>query len=221
MFNTWISGEVLETVAEAAGWRWGEWSDGYRTTVSSNVPHRNWHVEFHIPVGTTSLRLKLCTNFKSSMCAFPLISTLWWINYKTKRAGGWDDCPTPFRKHGGWKLAKALFWQLDVVGMVFVICIFGFILVPFTIAGGTASSWTQAKIIAPMAVGILMIPAWILWERATPHPMVPFFVCPACEPYHTKTNAFQLLKDRAIWGPLGIAFMLMFCKFILILMTLN
>jgi SIT family siderophore-iron:H+ symporter-like MFS transporter len=114
-----------------------------------------------------------------------------------------------------------LFWQLDVVGMVFVICIFGFILVPFTIAGGTVFSWTQAKIIVPMAIGILMIPAWIMWERVTPHPMVPFFVCSACDYYHTGTNVFQLLKDRAIWGPLGIAFMLMFCKFALMLIATN
>jgi SIT family siderophore-iron:H+ symporter-like MFS transporter len=117
---------------------------------------------------------------------------------------------TPFQKYGGWSLVKALFWQLDIVGIILMICMFGFILVPFTIAGGIAASWAQAKIIAPLIIGIILIPIWVLWEWASPYPMVPFRVRLSCPYHHIQTNFVQLLKDRAVWGALGIAFFLMF-----------
>jgi MFS transporter, SIT family, siderophore-iron:H+ symporter len=90
----------------------------------------------------------------------------------------------------------ALFWQLDVPGIVLLICVFGFILVPFTVAGGVNEQWGKAKIIAPLVVGIVMVPVWILWELRAPHPMLPF----------------HLMKDRAVWGALGIAICLNFGK---------
>lgn len=43
--------------------------------------------------------------------------------------------------------------------------------------------------IAPLVIGILCIPAFVMWERRAPHPMLPF----------------HLLVDRAVWGALGIA----------------
>jgi SIT family siderophore-iron:H+ symporter-like MFS transporter len=191
-------------------------------TVISKVISRNRNVEHHISVRESyPFKPELVANLEPSVSATPLVATLWWINYKTKRAGDWNSCPTSFQMHGGWKLVKALFWQLDIVGMASMICIFGFILVPFTIAGGTVSSWKQAKIITPMVVGILMIPIWIMWERATPHPMVPFFVRSDHRFPRFMTYLLQLLKDRAIWGPVGIAFMLMFGKSFPMLIVLN
>jgi MFS transporter, SIT family, siderophore-iron:H+ symporter len=47
---------------------------------------------------------------------------------------------------------------------------------------------------APLVVGICCIPAWIIWENKCKHPVIPF----------------HLLKDRAVWGALGIAVMLNF-----------
>ncbi|KAI4679711.1 uncharacterized protein J4E84_008234 [Alternaria hordeiaustralica] len=60
---------------------------------------------------------------------------------------------------------------------------------PFTIAGGAQSQWGTAKVIAPLIIGFMCLPAFVLWERRAPHPMLPF----------------HLLKDRAVWGALGIA----------------
>ncbi|GAA92021.1 siderochrome-iron transporter [Aspergillus luchuensis IFO 4308] len=60
------------------------------------------------------------------------------------------------------------------------------------IAGGLDSQWKKARIIAPLVLGLCCIPAWVIWERTCKHPMVPF----------------KLLKDRAVWGALGIAVML-------------
>lgn len=110
------------------------------------------------------------------VCALPLIVSLWWVSHKANRAGGLERYKTPFQEHGGWQLTKALFWQLDVIGILLTICVFGFILVPLTIANGPGAAWKSARIVAPLVVGVLCIPIWIRWEMIAPHPMVPFYV---------------------------------------------
>ncbi|KZM19443.1 transmembrane transport [Ascochyta rabiei] len=117
------------------------------------------------------------------------VGSLMWSSYKARKAGALDNYKTPYQLHGSKRLASALFWQLDVPGIVLLIAVFGCILTPFTIAGGTSSQWATSKVIAPLVIGLLCIPAFIVWERRAPHPMLPF----------------HLLKDRAVWGALGIA----------------
>ncbi|KAF2733942.1 siderochrome-iron transporter-like protein Sit1 [Polyplosphaeria fusca] len=128
------------------------------------------------------------------VCSLPLILSLWWVGRKARKSGSLDNYKTPYQIYGGRKLWAALFWQLDVPGIILLICVFGFILVPFTIAGGVSAQWRTGKIIAPLVIGILLVPVWIFWELRAPHPMLPF----------------HLMKDRAVWGALGIAISLNF-----------
>ncbi|KAJ4305739.1 ferrioxamine B transporter [Kalmusia sp. IMI 367209] len=128
------------------------------------------------------------------VCSLPLILSLSWVGRKAKKAGSLDNYKTPYQIYGPKKIAVALFWQLDVIGIILLIAVFGLVLVPFTLAGGESAQWGKGKIIAPLVVGIICIPAWIMWEKRAPHPMVPF----------------HLLKDRAVWGALGIAVTLNF-----------
>lgn len=88
--------------------------------------------------------------------------------------------------------AVELFWTIDVVGILFVICIWGFILVPFTLAGGQRKTWSQAKIIAPLVIGVCLAPLFVIWEKNwARHPLFPF----------------RLLKDRGVWSVLLIGFL--------------
>ncbi|KAF2686870.1 siderochrome-iron transporter-like protein Sit1 [Lentithecium fluviatile CBS 122367] len=128
------------------------------------------------------------------ICSLPLLISLWMVSRKAKKAGSLRNHKTPYQTYGGKRLASALFWQLDVPGIILLIMVFGFILVPLTLAQGEAVQWRQAKIIAPLVTGILSVPAWVWWEKKAPHPMIPF----------------HLLKDRAVWGALGIAITLNF-----------
>lgn len=128
------------------------------------------------------------------VCSLPLIVSLWWVGRKAKRAGTLDDYKTPYQIYGPRKIAVALFWQLDVIGIILLIAVFGLILVPFTLAGGESAQWGKGKIIAPLVIGVVCVPIWIMWEKRAPHPMVPF----------------HLFKDRAVWGALGIAVCLNF-----------
>ncbi|KAF1969069.1 siderochrome-iron transporter-like protein Sit1 [Bimuria novae-zelandiae CBS 107.79] len=130
---------------------------------------------------------------------FPIVSLsliipLWWVGHKAQKSGALDDYKTPYQMYGPRKIAVALFWQLDVIGIILLIAVFGLILVPFTLAGGESTTWGKGHIIAPLVIGIVCIPAWIMWERRAPHPMVPF----------------HLFEDRAVWGALGIATLLNF-----------
>lgn len=108
--------------------------------------------------------------------ALPLVLSLLWVQRKAKKAGTLENYKTPVQAHGAWEVTKALFWQLDLIGMILAICVFGFILVPLTMNNSFYPNWNEAKIIAPLVIGVLCIPLWIKWEGIAPHPMVPFYV---------------------------------------------
>ena len=88
-----------------------------------------------------------------------------------------------------------LFWHLDVIGILFIICIFGFILVPFTIAGGVSETWKEGKIIAPLVIGFVLIPFFLLWQgKFAKHPVLPL----------------KLVKDRGVWSSLIVGIFINF-----------
>ncbi|KAI3005470.1 hypothetical protein CBS147345_7541 [Aspergillus niger] len=126
------------------------------------------------------------------ICTLPLLMVLYIVYHRAKKDGTVDHIASSFRTLGVRRLAIELFWQLDVIGIILMIAFLAMILVPLTIAGGLDSQWKKARIIVPLVLGLCCIPAWVVWERACKHPMVPF----------------KLLKDRAVWGALGIAVML-------------
>lgn len=103
--------------------------------------------------------------------------SLYLVSRRAKKAGSLDAYKSPYQLLGFRQLAVGLFWQLDVVGIILLIAVFALILVPFTIAGGVELQWKTAKVIAPLVVGVLMVPVWIFWEMTCKHPMVPFKVC--------------------------------------------
>ena len=128
------------------------------------------------------------------VCALPLLITLYLVGRRARKAGTLQSYKSPYQLLGARRLLVELFWQLDVIGIVLLIAVFGLILAPLTLAGGTAAQWQSAHIIAPVVIGIVCVPIWIVWESRTAHPIVPF----------------HLLKDRAVWAALGMATMLTF-----------
>lgn len=83
-----------------------------------------------------------------------------------------------------------IFWRVDIIGVLFIICVFGFILVPFTIAGGTHEKWTKASTIVPLVIGFVLIPFFVIWEaKVARFPIIPL----------------PLLRDRGVWSALIIA----------------
>jgi SIT family siderophore-iron:H+ symporter-like MFS transporter len=116
------------------------------------------------------------------ICLLPFISSLYLADRRARRA-------VPERRIASRMSIKQLFWHLDTPGVLLLIAIFALILTPFTIAGGIHSHWQTAHVIAPLVIGFLCIPVFIIWEMRAKHPLIPI-------PY---------LKDRAVWAPLMIA----------------
>ncbi|ROT43000.1 MFS general substrate transporter [Sodiomyces alkalinus F11] len=127
-------------------------------------------------------------------CALPLIVALSIVARRARQRGLLDKHKTPFQALGWRKGWVDLFWRLDVIGIVLVIAMFALILVPMTIAGGFESQWSRPHVIAPLVVGICVIPVFFWWQTRSPHALVPYWQ----------------MKDRGIWGALGIAFFLNF-----------
>lgn len=128
------------------------------------------------------------------VCTLPLIISLMVVSHRAKKRGLLKDYKSSFEALGMRNFALELFWLLDFVGVILLIAMFALILAPMTLAGGLHSEWRSAHVIAPIVIGILCVPAFIIWELRAPHPLVPF----------------RLMKDRSVWAPVGIAILLNF-----------
>lgn len=132
-----------------------------------------------------------------TVCSFPLIIALSIVGRRAKKQGLLEGYNSHWKTLGPRNFFIDLFWRLDTIGVILVIAVFALILVPLTLAGGfeeAQDQWRRAKIIAPLVIGVCVIPVFVIWEFRAPHPLVPF----------------KLIRDRAVWGPLGLACLLNF-----------
>lgn len=160
IINTWVSGNVTDSVLKVTTWHWGVGM---------------WCIIYPV-------------------CAMPLIISLSVVSARARKQGLLVKYRSSFELFGFKNLVLELFWVLDVVGIILLVAVFALILAPLTLAGGLNTSWRKAHIIAPLVVGILCVPVFIIWELRAPHPLIPF----------------RLMKDRGVWGPMGIALFLNF-----------
>lgn len=128
------------------------------------------------------------------VCAIPLILSLLIVTRRAKKSGVLEGWQSSFQIFGVSNVFLELFWVLDVIGIILVIAVFALILVPINLANASPDSWKSAHILAPLVIGVCCIPAFILWELKSPHPLAPF----------------RLMKDRSVWAPMGIAVLLNF-----------
>jgi SIT family siderophore-iron:H+ symporter-like MFS transporter len=170
IINTWVSGSVTSAVLATTSWRWGV---------------AMWCIIYPV-------------------CSLPLIGALVITARRSKKQGFLGDEKTikgatnvvaaSSSISRGVKLAKELFWLLDVIGIILVFAMFDLILVPMTLAGGVTGRWDVPQVIAPLVIGVLCIPVFIFWELRAPHPLVPF----------------RLMGDRSVWAAIAIAILLNF-----------
>ncbi|PHH67814.1 hypothetical protein CDD82_1103 [Ophiocordyceps australis] len=128
------------------------------------------------------------------VCALPLVLSLTLASRRAQRKQLAPSFQSVFRRRSPLAFAAELFWLVDVIGLLLIIAALVMILVPLTIAGGFSSKWHSPGIIAPLAVGVCCLPAFVLWELRAPHPLAPF----------------SFMKRRAVWAPFGIALSLNF-----------
>ncbi|KAL6241817.1 ferrioxamine B transporter [Rhinocladiella similis] len=117
-----------------------------------------------------------------TICVAPLVGTLLFLDRRAQRMSSQRST------------AKRLslvetFWRLDTIGLLLLVAIVALILTPFTIAGGIKTTWKTAHVIAPLVIGFVCIPLFVLWERRAPQPLV----------------RLQDLKDRGVWSPIALS----------------
>lgn len=134
------------------------------------------------------------------VCALPLLTVLFIVHRRAKKSGQLESYKSSFDLMGGRQLAVALFWHLDVIGIILMIAIFACILVPFTLAGGVKTTWGTAKVIAPLVIGVLLIPVWIFWEKKCKYPMLPFKVCDMLWVFLFAGTDFNSTSKTAVYG---------------------
>lgn len=148
-------------MGKCSQWQINTWISGNVTSAVLKVTSWQWGI------GMFAIIYPVCT--------IPLLAVLFVGHLKARRAN-----PQAYKfsllDQGVGQFFIDLFWYLDVVGILLLIAILALILVPFTIAGGAVTQWKTAKVIAPLVIGVLCVPAFIVWERWCPHPMVPFKV---------------------------------------------
>lgn len=164
IINTWVSGNIAEDLLNAHSWSYciGIWA------------------------------------FIFPLASLPVLVVFFHMRIKAGKTEEWRlICEQEKAERQGKNRFVELFWKIDVIGVLLIICVFGFILVPFTLAGDKTASlvrssaaWSHAHIIAPLVVGICLIPALVFWEGwVAKFPIIPF----------------PLLKDRGVWAALIIA----------------
>ncbi|EXJ56093.1 hypothetical protein A1O7_09024 [Cladophialophora yegresii CBS 114405] len=122
------------------------------------------------------------------VCAAPLILLMVLLGRQARKS-------TPRRRYPPLlKSLKTLFWELDTIGVLLLTASLAMIMVPLTLAGGVDEKWDNSGILAPLIIGIVLLPAFIIWESKTPYPLLPFY----------------LFKDRMVWACLGLG---CFCTF--------
>ncbi|KAG7661808.1 uncharacterized protein J8A68_004664 [[Candida] subhashii] len=168
IINTWVSGDIMEQVLTKYSWQWGigMWA-------------------FILPC--SCIPLAVCY----TIMLIKTMKTPAWkeLNEESRSLAKYSKLSTKYWR----KLSVELFWDLDLMGMLLLVVVLGCVLVPLTLAGGVSSKWAQGHIIAPLVIGILCIPVFVVWEaRFAKFPLMPL----------------ALMKDRGIWSALCIAILI-------------
>lgn len=133
--------------------------------------------------------------------SIPLLLALWLPRRRIREEGLLAGHESPFYRMRFRRLAIALFWHLDVVGILLLIIIFAGILVPFTIAGSKPEHWKEAKVIAPLVLGLLCIPVWLCWEQKYARSsLLPYRVCCPFDLMRRATNRTAVTQRSRCLG---------------------
>lgn len=132
------------------------------------------------------------------LSCIPLIVCVLHMRWKASKTPEWMELKqekTFYQTHGLIQTLVQLFWKLDIIGLLLLTASMGCILVPLTIAGGIENEWKTGKIIGPLVLGVFLVPVTIYWESQwAKAPFAPF----------------KLLKDRGIWAPMWMMFLVCF-----------
>lgn len=122
----------------------------------------------------------------------PLAAVFWFFTRKAQRMGLFR------REPSGRTTAQSIvhyFHEFDIVGCFILMAAFILFLLPFNLASYGLAAYSEPKFIVMVVIGILLFPAFYVWER--------YFT-------HTHFLRWQLFKNRTVTGACGLAAVLFF-----------
>ncbi|KAH6712560.1 major facilitator superfamily domain-containing protein [Leptodontidium sp. MPI-SDFR-AT-0119] len=121
----------------------------------------------------------------------PLALSLFMNNRKAKKLGLTTE--SQFKGMKPFQVAKHLWFELDLGGILLLSAAFALTLISLTIAARQSSGWASGKIIAMLVIGIICFIVFPFWEsikKIAPHPLIPM----------------HLLKSRTFCAGCGVGF---------------
>lgn len=101
----------------------------------------------------------------------PLIITLIWADRKAKKTGLFVKVPSTAPVSHRFISTCS---KLDVVGLFLIAASVSLILLPLTLSRKLGKGWQSAAMIAPIVIGIVLIPVFILYEwKVARYPVIP------------------------------------------------
>jgi MFS family permease len=125
------------------------------------------------------------------ICFLPLATVLILNQRKAKLEGCLP--PSIFQGQSAWAVAKKLWFELDIFGLLLLSAAICLILIPLTLAASAKGGWRNGSIIAMLVIGIVCLFLFLFWERSPR--LAPFAFFPK--------NLFQ---DRTVVAGVLIAF---------------
>ena len=104
----------------------------------------------------------------------PLAITLFLNNRRAKKMG--LTSASPFAELSVMQRLKTLWLELDMGGIILLSAAFALILIPLTIASKASDGWGSPSIITMLAIGIVSLIGFPLWEsskKVAPRPLIP------------------------------------------------
>lgn len=189
IITTWSSGEVVDLLLSRYGWKFGiaMWAWTFPLCC---VPFAISCIYIRIKARRTPEWQKVCQEERESQVE--LIEAREEYKQSLQSANSWSARMVAHLKmlfHYTKFRVVQTFWEVDILGCFFIVCIFGFLLVPLTLAGGSLTKWKNGGIIAPLVIGFCFIPVFIIWEmKFSKSPIIPF----------------PIIRDRGVWAGFGI-----------------
>lgn len=119
----------------------------------------------------------------------PLALALWTNQRKAAKRGLLP--PSPFRGLGYWSIAKHLWFELDVFGLLLLCAAFSLLLIPLTLAA--KNGWDDPNLLAMLLIGAACLAIFPFWERSKKLAPRAFF-------------PGSLFRNRTVLAGLGISF---------------
>jgi hypothetical protein len=97
-------------------------------------------------------------------CSIPLLLSLFLNQRKAKKMGILP--PSPYRGKSAFQVAKSLWFDLDLFGLLLLATAISLILLPLTLAPRAKGGWTNGSMIAMLVIGGVCLLVFPFWERS-------------------------------------------------------